>query len=192
MKARRDDIGFFCAGEGEIILLGRDIDSARTNGLPADLIASAISRVELPSKGRSLRATIDLGCHIGMESCVEIGAWEEQYFALRFGTHHPVRVVTDILPQPTTCVTIYARRTNDWVLQACHLGPSTPRLPHDQHFKNTPNSDSFRESWLFWHNHALVYDPVRMGQPFVSTWEREVEMASRIYQAMKQISTPKQ
>lgn len=138
---------------------------------PGDL-CEAIQQVFLERyRGLELKACLDMGRIVGQNSCLAIQPHQNTMFACYHGGRFPLSI-THIEPVDTCKITVIIRKIGvDWVLVAAHYGPPAPRNPLEYEASHR-NKPGFSYSMGFWSRHALVWDPVKMGAPFRSAWNR--------------------
>ena len=151
-----------------------------------DVLDEAISKIELPTDGESLKTTVDLGRVIGRAGAVEtdpIQYDEPAWFAHRIGRDGPSRVVLDTEGPEVSTVAVLASQAKDrgtgeiqpgkYTLVTAWVGSAeAEREPWDKGIK----TERERQAALrYWCSHALVYDKEVMGEPFQSSWKEILE-----------------
>jgi len=157
----------------EVFVTAETMNHLKAHPDVVEYLTEAISRANIPNGSTIYRETVDMGRTVGISALIEtdrISLNDETYFAKRIEREYPVRIILNVVGQPTAKVTlkvVFDEMENKFLLQTAWIGPDAPPLPY-----NVPGDlgGELEKSLGFWCSHALAYDPKVMGKPFKTSW----------------------
>lgn len=181
----------FQTADGHAIFISEE----RANHLAAhpdvlEFLPEAISKIVIGDATGRLKKEVGMGRIVGTAGLVDtpdITLTSETYFAFRTHRKFPSHISMEGKGKASDTITVsvdFDESTKKWMLITAYIGyfaPSEPLYFFDPTSFHYEDSSQFKESLHFWMTHALLYDPLVTGTPYISTWEKEIEKVKNQY-----------